>query len=228
MSASRAATHRTVMREIEALTGHLVSKGLADDQNFPTSTVPAKGVVQVNYPCTALSRSAALADRHYAETYLEQLEARAFNLKMLDGALIQMSYTFAASGLTDARLAFLPSPDLAEYQNNPDLYDIDTLFADVTDRRIVTVPLRFDFDLDHHVDPHHPRSHLTLGMYKNCRVPATAALTPGQFIDFILRSFYNTALRRHSGDLPRRRHHFDLSITAAERRLTHVGIPPSS
>lgn len=228
MSSPRFPTVRTVFREIQDITSYLVTKGLADDQNMPTRTSTAKDVYEINYPSSSLARSAALADQSYGETYQEQLEARAFNVKMLDGALIQMSYSFVAANLTAARLAFLPSPDLSEYQNDPELYELDVMFAEVIDRRVAAVPMRFDFDPANHVEIHHPRSHLTLGMYKNCRIPAAATPTPGLFIDFVLRSFYNTALRAHSDGLPRRAHRFTSSITSREQQFVYIGVPPSS
>ncbi|WP_370500249.1 DUF2290 domain-containing protein [Mycolicibacterium sp. jd] len=227
MSTPKYPTARTVFREIQDITSFLVIKGLADDQNMPIRTSPSKGAFEINYPSSSLARSAALADQSYAETYQEQLEARAFNLKMLDGALIQLSYNFEATDLTAARLAFLPSPDLSEYQNDPELYELDVMFAEVIDRRVAAVPLRFDFDPANHIELHHPKAHLTLGMYKNCRIATLAAPTPGLFIDFILRSFYNTALRTHSDELPRRAHRFASTITSKEQQLVYIGVPPS-
>lgn len=138
-----------------------------------------------------------------------------------------MSYTFTDGDLTGGRLAFLPSPDLSEYQNDPEIYEQDMMFAEAVDRRVVTVPIRFDFDsrADVVVDVHHPKSHLTVGQYRNCRIAATSALTPGVFVEFILRSFYNTAAREHTAGLPLRGHRFDATITTAEAQQVHIGIP---
>jgi hypothetical protein len=57
---------------------------------------------------------------------------------------------------------------LEEFQNNPDVYLEDELYADVIAKCNV------------------PFSYLTLGHYENCRIPVTAPLTPHWSIDFIL------------------------------------------
>ena len=58
----------------------------------------------------------------YAETYAEQYEGRLYNVKMLDGALIQMTFDLEGDELIKYRLAFLSSPDLLEFQNYPEIY----------------------------------------------------------------------------------------------------------
>ncbi|WP_256385409.1 DUF2290 domain-containing protein [Parafrankia colletiae] len=149
------------------------------------------------------------------------------NVRMLDGALLQMTYEFTGLALTRSRLAFLPSPDLSEFQNNPDVYMEDVLFAEVVNRQVVAVPVRFDFDSRDGVasDILHPCSHVTLGQYKNCRIAATSPLTPGVFVEFILRSFYNTATNELSKRLPGLRHRFDRTITDQEVTLVHFAVP---
>jgi len=67
----------------------------------------------------------------YADSYKEQLAARAFNFRMLDGALVQMAYRFNNSAISQGRLAFLPSPDLEAFQNDPEVYEEDLMYAEV-------------------------------------------------------------------------------------------------
>ena len=44
-----------------------------------------------------------------------------FNLKLLDGALIQLQYKFKGNSLTGHRLGFFPNPDLTSFQENPEM-----------------------------------------------------------------------------------------------------------
>lgn len=213
------------MAEITSITRFLMDRGLINDQTFPRRRI-ISGHTIVDYP-TILPGATLLRNEPYPEVYRAQLNERSFNFLMLDGALVQMTYKFHGNRLVSGRLAFLPSPDLSEYQNDPEVYSLDTMFAEVVDRRVVTVPMRFDFDSDEKVvaEVHHPKSHLTLGQYANCRIAATAAITPGAFIEFVLRSFYNTASRQHSTELPIAVHRFEPTISATESRLVHIGIP---
>ncbi len=114
---------------------------------------------------------------------------------MLDGALIQMSYRVKNDLVETHRLAFFPSPYLEGFQNEPDLYIEELVYAEVIWKNIVPFPLRFDFDSREGVyeELRHPKSHLTLGQYKNCRIPVCAPLTPYHFVSFLLRHFYHTA-----------------------------------
>lgn len=219
-------TVQSVISEIRSITDFLVSKGIVDDQNYPYRREASGSQVFIEYTNIMIG-SSMLREKPYAETYYEQLHARSFNFRMLDGALVQMTYTFKSKALTGGRLAFLPSPDLSEYQNDPELYMEDVIFSEVVDRRVVTVPLRFDFDTRDGVvqEINHPKSHLTLGQYENCRIAATAAITPGSFMEFILRSFYNTASRKYSELLPYSEHRFDRTITHGESQLLHISIP---
>ena len=167
--------------------------------------------------------SIALKNLAYREIYYQLVQDHAYNVKMLDGALIQMMYRFSNGTLQSHRLAFFPSPDLEEFQNNPDIYIEQAIYADVIARNIVPFPLRFDYNAQEgHI---HPRSHLTLGQYEHCRIPVTGPLTPFRFIDFILRNFYHTAFNQFADSLPRIRDSFDKSIRPEEERMIHLTVP---
>jgi hypothetical protein len=215
-----------VVDEIVELTSFLVVKGFVDDQNYPVRRGLSTTVTQIQFS-SALPMSAMLKEKRYEELYVEQRMTRSYNFRMLDGALVQMTYEFDSDRLLRSRLAFLPSPDLTEFQNDPELYMDDPLFAEVVDRRVVTVPIRFDFDDRPGTasDVIHPCAHVTLGQYKNCRIATTAPLTPGVFVGFILRSFYNTAINQISGTAPCVAHRFEATITSNEAKLPHFAVP---
>ena len=137
-------------------------------------------------------------------------------------------YKFSDGALMGHRLAFFPAPDLEEFQNNPEIYRDDEVYADLVARNIVPFPIRFDYDVrdDQHIGVAHPKSHLTFGQYKNCRIPVTAPLTPFRFVEFILRNFYHTAFERYADNFPRPRGGvFSESISRAEREVIHVVVP---
>lgn len=171
--------------------------------------------------------SIALKNIPYRDLYDELDRKNLYNLKMLDGALIQMMYRFCGDRIVAHRLAYLPSPTLEEFQNNPEIYLLDERYADITMKNIVPVPLRFDYDNAKSVaaEVTHPESHLTLGQYKNCRIPVSAALTPSHFLAFVLRSFYHTAYKEYLNELPKFTESFTASITSRERAIIHVQIP---
>ena len=219
-------TPNEIVKRINALSGFLIGAGLADDQRFAFQRSMAGNLVHVTFEKAELV-SVAMKDRSYNEIYQQLTQERAFTVKLLDGALVQMMYAFLDGDLQSHRLGFFPSPHLEEFQNSPDIYLNDEIYADVVAKNIVPFPVRFDYNAQHfaHELLMHPRSHLTLGQYENCRIPVSAPLTPGRFIDFILRNFYHTAFARYADDLPVHGRPFAESILSSERNIVHVVIP---
>lgn len=213
------------LRQINALIVYLVDRGLADAQYFAFQRSMGRELVQVSFQ-GAEHVSVALRNRAYDEIYQRLREVRAFNVKMLDGALMQMMYLFADGVVRRHRLAFFPAPHLEEFQNNQAIYLDDEVDADVVTRNVVPFPVRFDYDarVDRR-DAAHPLSHLTLGQYRNCRIPVSAPVTPSRFVDFILRNFYHTAFIRYADRLPTGAWSFAETIRPDERGVAHVIVP---
>ena len=215
-----------IERQINELIAYLVKISLSDDQQFAFQRSGNGNLIQVTFD-KAEHVSIALEDRSYSEIYKHLAQARAYNVKMLDGALIQIMYAFANGTIQRHRLAFFPAPHLEEFQNSPDIYKNDEIYADVVAKNIVPFPVRFDYDArdGHHQELVHPKSHLTLGQYKNCRIPLTAPMSPFWFIDFILRNFYRSAFDHYADGLPSQDGLFAESILPAERGVVHVVVP---
>lgn len=214
------------LTEINRVVSHLIEVGLADDQNFVFLRNLGEDRTEVTFQGSEYL-SVALRDRAYGEIYDSLRSERAYTILLPDGAMLQFSYQFSGEELEKHRLAFWPSPHLEQFQNNPDLYLEDSVFADVVSLRIVPFPIRFDHDSNEDVarDVHHPISHLTLGQYENCRIPLSAPLPPAHFADFILRNFYHTAFYQYAGVLPSVPSPYQDCISENERNLIHLRVP---
>ncbi len=219
-------THSQIKGYVNQLIQSLVEMGLADDQQFAFQRSGRDDLVEVTFP-KAGQVSMALKDRSYEAIYQHLAQERAYNLRMLDGALIQMMYEFDDATLQRHRLAFFSAPHLDDFQDNPEIYLNDEIYADVVARNIVPVPLRFDYDArdGHYQELLHPKAHLTLGQYERCRIPLTAPMTPFCFINFILRNFYHTAFARYADRLPAQKGSFPESIFPIERSVVHLVVP---
>ena len=215
-----------IRQQINAVIGYLVEAGLADDQRPAFQRQRGNGLVEVTFE-GAENVSIALKNQAYDEIYQHLTRTRAYNVRMPDGALIQMMYRYSSGTLESHRLAFFPSTNLEEFQNNPDIYRHEEIYADIVARNIVPFPLRFDYSVNPEQNSQliHPRAHLTLGQYTNCRIPVTAPMTPLWFTDFILRSFYHTAYHRYADRLPKYSDSFNETIRTSERNIVHVVIP---
>jgi len=214
--------HGQVCQQINEVISMLVKEGLADHQRFPAVRT-AGSQVQITIP-DAPDLAVSLKNKPYTEIYEELRKAEAYHIRMLDGALIQFLFTFEHTELTSHRLAFFPSPMLEMYDSVPEHYDLDETFADIVGEFSVKFPVRFDYSSsdDEHEDVNHPKSHLTLGQYKGCRIPVKSPLTPFRFMRFILRNFYNPCYYAVNLDARARLTGFVDVITDAEQEILYI------
>jgi hypothetical protein len=209
-----------ILRQINDITSALISVSLSVEQHFPSEQ---NGTIYIS---GKHDLSVALKNVPYQETYKILDTGKNFNIKLVDGGLLQLMYQFEGDErLSKHRLAFFPSPFLQEFQNNSEIYETDELYADVIHKNIVPTPIRFDYDPANFFEINHPRVHLTIGQYQNCRIPVASPITPKVFVDFILRSFYNTATNKFTERLRFANDDwFDECIEESEQRLLHLTI----
>jgi hypothetical protein len=214
---------KDTLNQLLDLTTTLVGLSLSNQQNFPSTHGDPESSFEITVR-NADRLTTALRNVPYSDIYYELDQARCYNFKMLDGALITLRYRFEGGNLREHSLGYFPSPDLEHFQNDPDLYLSDEIYADTVARNIVPFPIRFDFNDDERrfVEIDHPYSHLTLGQYANCRIPVCSPVAPLTFGAFILRNFYNTAFRKYSTAIPSASLLFPNTITTNERRVPHM------
>lgn len=212
-----------ILKQINSLTEDLIMVGLSNDQNFPRLIKGEKGIKKVSIG--SLGTTLFLKDVSYKDIYEEMSRKKAYNIKMIDGALLLMEYTFKNREIIHHRLSFFPSPDLLEYQSNEELYFEDDIYLDVLDKQVVTVPLRFDYEKDKANPVEHPVSHLTIGQYSNCRIPVSSALPPSQFVDFIIRNFYHTAYNKYCEKIRMYANEFPRTLFNEEEKMMYVSVP---
>jgi hypothetical protein len=220
-------TPNTTLNQTIKLISSLIEVGLSDDQNYPSISNLPENISEVTIPGNH-DFSISLKNISYREIY-ETLEAgRSYHIRMIDGGLIQILYRFKDQNLMSHRLCYFPSPDFEAFQNDPDVYLTDPIYGDILQKSIMPFPVRFDFNLDDklHVEIDHPKSHMTLGQYTNCRIPVSAPLTPHTFLSFILNSFYKCATKSFDS-LPRNPNIVCTgTLTDNELKTTHLSLMP--
>lgn len=216
-------SYKAIYKNIESLTTQLIGCGLSVQQNYPSCHQTGAKDYEISYS-KMQDISIALRNIPYDKIYQKLDQDENYNIKMIDGGLIQLFYIYKNAKIASHRLAFFPSPFLKSFQNEPELYEEDEIYADILDKNISPVPIRFDYDPDNFEDMEHPRCHLTLGQFKNCRIPVFAPLTPSIFIAFILRNFYNTAFRKFTQSLKFNSFTFPETITEQEKKILHISL----
>lgn len=217
-------TPSKTLTQIRQALEYLAKVGLSDDQQFPF--LRRRGLTEVTFENASLV-SRSMKAIPYADIYAEFVRNRVFSAKLLDGALVQMAYTFDGRDLAKHRLAFLASPHLTRFDEDPIRYWNDERYAHILARNVDPICVRFDYDQsdNRHKEVRHPKSHLTIGGYEHCRVPVSSPLTPLAFVEFVLRSFYDTATGDFASGLPSSRAAFPRSISAEEKTVLHVVVP---
>ena len=215
--------YRDIYKQIVTITNELISIGLSASQNYPASNEIGKYGHEISY-LGGKDISIALKNIEYYQMYEELEKSKNYNIKMIDGALLQFLYRFDNSELISHRLAFFPSPFLDHFQNDSEVYETDEIYADIIAKNILPVAVRFDYDPQNHQNIDHPKCHLTLGQFKNCRIPVCSPITPITFINFILRNFYNTAFKKFTNKLNFQSSLFEETITSEEKKLLHLAI----
>lgn len=182
--------YKTYYSQIRHITAKLIEYSLSIDQNYP-SYDKKTGLLYITG--NDLNLSVSMKNISYPEIYKIISEERNFNVKLIDGGILQYNYSFDKSNgkLLSHRLAYFPSPTFESYQNDPNVYESDSLYGDILKKNIVPVPVRCDFDPNKFKEVLHPISHMTLGQYENCRLAVSNHLSPYMFTEFVLKSFYN-------------------------------------
>ena len=176
-----------VFQELKKITQELIRCGLAEEYNVPI--IRQTDIVWSNFKDVSLY----LKNMDYYKIYSEMEKDHNYNIKLPDGGILQLMYRFNGRGteLQSHRLAYYPSPSYEIYQNDADLYDEDNIYGDILNKDILPVVIRADYNRDEiESEIHHPYSHITLGGYKNCRIPVDKPISPMKFVKFIMEHFY--------------------------------------
>lgn len=176
-----------VFRELKKITQELIRCGLAEEYNLPI--IKQTDIVWGNFKDVSLY----LKNMDYSAIYNEMEKNHNYNIKLPDGGILQLMYRFNGKGteLLSHRLGYYPSPSYEIYQNDAELYDADYIYGDILNKDILPVVIRADYNKDEiESEIHHPYSHITLGGYKNCRIPVDKPISPMKFVKFVMEHFY--------------------------------------
>jgi hypothetical protein len=212
----------SVQNQIKDLIYRLIFSNVSVKQFPPAVRKGNGGAIQIGgTPGTTV----AMRDIPYEDVYRELDSNDAYHVKLVDGGLLLFQYSFRPDhSLARHRLAYFPSPILPTAEEAPALYEQDELHGDITARRLVRVPVRFDYSPDEKIDILHPASHMTLGQYESCRIPVAGPIGPSSFGMFIIRNFYFRIYKKYKNNFDRRPVRIDRTVTisATEQRVTHI------
>ena len=212
-------------KEIEDITKKLIETNFAKEFNFPTLTKTT--LKWSNFKDFSFTLKNTI---NYNEIYSKLEETKNFNIKMIDGGIFQLLYEFEFDKLIKHRLAFFPTNFILDYDNFYNYYEKDSyeyeIYKDMIGDNMVRFPIRFDYAPEQCIDMEHPKSHLHLGQYENCRIPIVSPLSPNIFFRFILMNFYNRIYKSSfcENDFKTELKNLDKTLTSNEKNIIHLHI----
>ena len=214
---------KETIKEIQQITRVLRICGYSNEENAPVQ-LKVNSEFTITTP-NAGSLSRTMKNLSYEDKYTHISKNNCFNLKLLDGGLIGIRYIFDNRKVViKHHLSYYPSPHLRQFQDEPEIYEEDMLYADIVSKDVMPCPIRIDYDSSSYAycEHDHTYTHMTLGHYKNCRIPVSAPLTPWQFTNFIFRNFYNQAFTKDRDKFKQSSNFFPLTLSASESQETHL------
>lgn len=216
----------TIHKEIVKVTQLTINNGLSVIEKYPITIgnkITWSGQNDI---------SKSLKNIPYLDKYKTLEKDKNFNLKMVDGGLIQMMYEFTNNGkeLSAHRLAYFPRPLMYTYDENPIEYEEsyfgNSEFHDLIEKNTTSFPIRFDYNASDKIfiEIDHPYSHVTFGEFKNCRIPVNSPLSPSIFMNFIIRNFYNYAFKKKGVFCEISKIRYTDTITPKESNTLHFNI----
>ena len=213
-----------VKKEIEEIIRFLILNSMVAFQQFPIIKEYPENIKKIEWN-TVSNLAICLKNVDYDLIYSEINKNRDYTFKFIDGNIIQLLYTFENNELYSHRLAMFPSPDLESFQNSPEIYEKDEVYADIIAKNLVPFPIRFDYCKDEVLSEYkHPFSHATLGQYKNCRIPVYGPVSPYKFIKFVLENFYNSFYEINKMSLCNEKCSKIFTIRKLEKKQLHLNI----
>jgi hypothetical protein len=200
-------TPQEVRSEIERLVNAMIQAKLAIDVNLPVLRRDGSDVL-VTWPAYA---GGALSDNQSGsiQEYRRMVLNRQYTCALIDGALIQISFTFRNAQLIGNRLCYYPCPLVFEQDDwDPseipllDLFDdilveeFDDVLESIAEPELRSTlarlrmrgPIRFEYAPGQQTSAH-PASHAHIGE-GDVRIPVFGPLSIGHFLRFVVRHYY--------------------------------------
>ena len=124
-----------------------------------------------------------------AETLLYNRE---YNLLLYDKGIFQFEFEIYNGKIIKERFVFIKKQNKLWNKEEISFLDNDELAEDwFIDEIGIPIIIRVDFDENNYVEMKHPKSHMTISNYDECRIPMQGPISISKFVNFVLNIFYN-------------------------------------
>ena len=129
----------------------------------------------------------------YEEEYYDMLSRGVYTFLMVDYTMLQYFNIYSRDTLVKQNIGYVQSPydvpyDLVEVEEEEE--ENEKVLTKICDLGSYT-RMRFEYDPDNFENIKHPRTHLHLGCYKDCRIPINKPMRMYDYIKFVIKNFYS-------------------------------------
>lgn len=191
------ATADSIRRSIGLVEAELNRLGLLADRNEVVVERLEKSKKRVTWATVGTRVELSRFKDSTVEEYLLFYTGRHFNFRLVDGALIQISYDLTRyNDVEGCRLVWFPCPIDFDGEDL-EFSDIEELILTTPRKNIgCRSPIRIDYAPTMVADGH-PSAHLHLG-FEDFRLPVQRPIEPRRFIRFLIRNRYNSLWRNNA------------------------------
>lgn len=127
------------------------------------------------------------------ENFLRDIIHGNYSIILLNGSLIQISYTVESERITGHRYCYIPSP--FKFVKPPQVNNFATVVRNkIDDNETINLSSRIRFDFNHGDKiKSHAESHLTFNS-QNCRIPVRGGIGIRRFMRFVFLNFVDPEL----------------------------------
>lgn len=207
-----------LLKEYTVLSNILYQKQLILDANPFSSQQTGPEQLALTWSGKNASNSILFDNKKSCSELLDTIRPeRQYTFLLYDKSIIQAEYQIKKDKIIKARLLFIKlQSKVWSFEELSEFADISNGIDEILSEDFGTPTIiRIDYDPENHIDGHHPASHCTLNNVKECRIPMKSIISLGQFVEFILKQFYNIELPYFE------KASFDTTITKLESTMIH-------
>lgn len=194
-----------VTSDLKNLSVALIKSNLLGSENWKLVGKKGDKVLEITSKVVPIQNDFTLLEEfrfnecfyRHAKEYCTFDKSGDYAFKLLDGSIIQICYLFRDNKLVKQRFSYFQRPYSEDEINFLDGFDRD----DRKSEELGLVWLRFDYDPEKGIELFHPKAHMTVSNFRDCRIPVSSPMTSRQFISMVVLNFYETCYEEYSKQL---------------------------
>jgi len=181
-----------VQGDINLITGWLIKNNLTIEENFQYKDIGTKRIIAPKLTSNQNYFNVSKKTPKYVSEFCKIIENSNFSFKLFDHSIIQCLYTFDGPDLIKQKFCYFEFPTGFDDIFSNDAPNTNSSLSEINQNHWgIPTHLRIDFDPERYDSVLHPKTHLSLGGNRDCRIPTSSPIKLIDFIEFVVKNFYH-------------------------------------